>query len=120
MKMHNKTLCDRKALRSQEDSCRQVVTQVNIMVTEDNNNDKQGRVSPLKWLRNRVGLSQSDLAVVLGVSRTTITHWETGRKKPELEIWQTKALCKALQVTLDELPNSFAPTSTSDHEKSEG
>ncbi len=54
-------------------------------------------------------ITQQELADVLGVSRTTITNWETGRKVPNLTITQTKTLCEVLGVTLDELPNNFGP-----------
>ncbi len=79
------------------------------MMSQDNMHDKQREVSPLKWMRNRVGLKQVDLAEVLGVDRVTISSWETGRKEPNLTIRQFKALLKALNISAEELPDSFAP-----------
>ncbi len=60
-------------------------------------------------LRNRRRLKQEDLAIALGVSRTTIMNWETGRAVPRLTVPQVKTLCKMLGITLDELPDNFGP-----------
>ncbi|MEH0551242.1 helix-turn-helix transcriptional regulator [Streptomyces sp. B21-101] len=34
-------------------------------------------------LRKRSGLTQKELAEILGVDRTAIAHWEAGRRHPE-------------------------------------
>lgn len=39
--------------------------------------------SPLKAFRTREGLSQDDLAKLIGVTRETITRWENGTRKPD-------------------------------------
>ncbi|MGK7912175.1 MAG: helix-turn-helix transcriptional regulator [Synechococcus sp.] len=65
--------------------------------------------SPLMLLRKRAGLNQQDLARLLGVSRTTIMRWETGRATPKLSLIQVKALCRSLGVTVEDLPDNFAP-----------
>ncbi|UBF29533.1 helix-turn-helix domain-containing protein [Kovacikia minuta CCNUW1] len=65
--------------------------------------------SPLVQLRERVGLTQEALALVLGVTDHTVRNWEKGRAEPKLTIRQTKALCQALQCTLEDLPDTFAP-----------
>lgn len=39
----------------------------------------------LKPLRDNKGLTQADVAKVLGVSRTTYTQYETGKSEPDLE-----------------------------------
>ncbi|WP_416674115.1 helix-turn-helix transcriptional regulator [Egbenema bharatensis] len=62
----------------------------------------------LKALRERVGLSQEGLARLIGVSSKTISNWERGIGAANLTVPQMKALCKALNVTLDELPDSFS------------
>ena len=62
-------------------------------------------------LRNRRRIKQEDLAIALGVSRTTIMNWETGRAIPRLTVPQVKTLCKTLGITLDELPDNFGPQS---------
>lgn len=65
--------------------------------------------SPLMLLRKRAGLNQQELARLLGVSRTTIMRWETGRATPKLSLIQVKALCRSLDVTVEDLPDNFAP-----------
>ncbi len=60
-------------------------------------------------LRNLRDITQEALAEVLGVSRTTIMNWETGRAIPKLTVPQVKALCRKLGITLDELPDNFGP-----------
>jgi DNA-binding XRE family transcriptional regulator len=60
-------------------------------------------------LRTLRRVTQEQLAEVLGVSRQTISNWETGREEPRLKLWQVKALCKALDIGIDQLPDSFGP-----------
>jgi len=70
-----------------------------------------GKVSPggmkMIELRNRKGLTQDQLADAIGVTPHTIRNWEKGRSEPRLTIGQVKALCKALDCSLWELPNDF-------------
>ena len=40
----------------------------------------------LKEARENKGLTQEQLANVVSVSRSTVSHWETGRKDPEKEL----------------------------------
>lgn len=40
----------------------------------------------IKILRDQKGLNQSELASILNVSRTTISHWETGTSEPPFEL----------------------------------
>lgn len=58
-------------------------------------------------LRRKSGLSQEALAEKIGVSRQSISKWETGAATPELE--KLKALCSCFGVTLDELIGDGAP-----------
>ena len=70
--------------------------------------DKQ--VSPLAMLRKiRGDITQEELGQALGVSANTVSRWERGDVKPKLELWQVKKLCKVLAISIDELPESFAP-----------
>lgn len=62
----------------------------------------------LKQLRERVHLSQEALARIVGVSSKTVSNWERGISIANLSVPQMKALCKALGVTLDELPDDFS------------
>ena len=63
--------------------------------------------SELAMLRRYRNISQSELGKILGVSKTTIHKWENGLAHPRLSPRQTKDLCKALGITLDELPDDF-------------
>ena len=52
-------------------------------------------------LRKRSGLSQEELANLVGVTRQTIGMIEAGKYNPTLNL--CLAICKALHKTLDEL-----------------
>jgi transcriptional regulator with XRE-family HTH domain len=62
----------------------------------------------LKQLRERAGLSQEALARLVGVSSKTVSNWERGTNVASLTVPQMKALCEALGVTLNELPDDFS------------
>lgn len=62
---------------------------------------------PLKSLREQAGLSQEALARIVGVSSKTVSNWERGASVASLTVPQMKALCEALGVTLNELPDDF-------------
>lgn len=51
--------------------------------------------------RKKVGMSQETVAEKLGVSRQTISKWETNETLPD--IYQSKKLAKLYNLTLDEL-----------------
>ena len=51
--------------------------------------------------RKKVGLSQETVAEKLGVSRQTISKWETDETLPD--IYQSKKLSKLYNLSLDEL-----------------
>ena len=55
----------------------------------------------LRNCRNRAGITQDDCAEKLGVSRQTVSNWETGRSYPDVR--SCLALGDLYQVTLDEL-----------------
>jgi DNA-binding XRE family transcriptional regulator len=61
-------------------------------------------------LRLEVGLTQKALAEAMGVTEQTIRNWEQGRSEPRLTIAQTKRLCRLLEKSLDEMPDSLAKT----------
>lgn len=78
--------------------------------------NKEEPISPLKKLRVQAGLTQAELARLIPdkagdktLSQRAVSAWERGEYQPELTIPQVKALCKALGVTLDELPDDFKP-----------
>lgn len=55
----------------------------------------------LKQYRKRCGLTQLKLAEKLGVSRTTVTMWETQSSEPDNEM--LVKIAEILQTTVDEL-----------------
>lgn len=57
--------------------------------------------------RRRMGLSQEQLAEQVGVSRQTVSKWETGTSTTELE--KLIALSQCFGITVDELVQGVAP-----------
>jgi transcriptional regulator with XRE-family HTH domain len=55
----------------------------------------------LRELREKNGLSQSELAERVGIPIDSIQNWEQGRTRPRIEA--LGKLARALGVTLDEL-----------------
>ena len=55
----------------------------------------------LKYLRNLKGISQTELANILGIKRTALNAWETGRAKPKYET--AKQIAAYFNVPTDEL-----------------
>lgn len=55
----------------------------------------------LKAIRNRVGISQYELALLSGVPQASIYRIESGEQKPGADI--IIKLCDALECTADEL-----------------
>lgn len=54
----------------------------------------------LKECREKRGLSQTELAVRVGLKQTTISQYENGSRKPKLSM--AKKLASILGITLDE------------------
>lgn len=52
----------------------------------------------IRKLREKTGLSQKDVAKLLGVGRTTYVHYETGHAKPSKRL---KELCSIFKTTSD-------------------
>jgi DNA-binding XRE family transcriptional regulator len=57
----------------------------------------------LRFKRGRSGLCQEELAEALGVSKQTISYWETGKGIPKLTPLQMMILCDKLGCSLSEL-----------------
>ena len=70
---------------------------------------KPGKDSALKRLREAAGLSQQELASLIGVGVATISRWERGASPAMLSVPQMKALCRELGVALNDLPDDFGP-----------
>jgi DNA-binding XRE family transcriptional regulator len=75
-------------------------------MTEDSPKQQE---SPLKQMRQRVGLTQAELARRIGVSDRAVRAWEKGEYPPMLTIPQIRALCKELQISFEDLPDDFGP-----------
>lgn len=54
----------------------------------------------LKELREKKGMSQTELANRVGLKQTTISQYESGSRKPNLTM--AKKLSDALEISLDE------------------
>ena len=57
--------------------------------------------------RERLGMSQQDLAQACMVSRQTISNWETGKTLPDIQ--SMAYLAEVFGVTVDDLVNQVAP-----------
>ena len=57
----------------------------------------------LYHIRQRAGLTQEQLAEIMGVSKQAISKWESGKSNPELE--KLKRFAERFQVSLDDLLN---------------
>ena len=60
-----------------------------------------GLAERLKENRERLGLSQGDVAEKLNITRQSISRWETGKGAPDLD--NLVLLSKLYQVSTDEL-----------------
>jgi transcriptional regulator with XRE-family HTH domain len=56
-------------------------------------------------LRERANLTQMKLAVALGVSITTVSDWENGKKEPRLK--HVRLLIEILGCSFEELCEAF-------------
>ena len=54
-------------------------------------------------LRDENKLSQQEMADKLGVTRQTVSRWESGKSSPSLQ--QTAAICRAFHIDANELLN---------------
>ena len=55
----------------------------------------------LTALRKYKGMSQEDLAAAIGVSRQTLSKYETGESVPDIE--RTQAIARVFGTSIDEL-----------------
>lgn len=77
----------------------------------------------LRRLREAVGLSQSDLARQIpdksrtkSLTQAAVSRWESGEDEPELTVLQMRALCRALGVPFEKLPDDFGPPKRSQNQ----
>ena len=55
----------------------------------------------IRDFRESKGLTQKELAEIVGVQGAVISNWETGRNRPNVDV--LKKLCTALNTSADEL-----------------
>lgn len=60
-------------------------------------------MTDLKNLREERNMTQEQLAEVMGVGQSTIAHWESGYRKPDIVM--LKKLANVLKCTTDQLLN---------------
>ena len=65
--------------------------------------------SPFKKLRLNAQLSQEQLAREIGVAVSTVRRWEKGQAEPTMTISQVKNFCRAIDRSLEQLPDSLLP-----------
>lgn len=66
-----------------------------------NGNKGGGNLKNLAEMRQEKNLTQEQLAQKINVSRKAISHYETGRAKPSLDV--AVKLAKALGVSVEEI-----------------
>lgn len=71
----------------------------------------------IQTLRKEKGLTQKELADMLGVTDRAISKWENGRGMPEVSLM--KALCDTLDITINELLSGEKIDQNDYREKSE-
>ena len=54
-----------------------------MVISKANGGDEMPRIS-LEAARVNAGLTQAELAKILGISKTTVNNWENGRSEPNL------------------------------------
>lgn len=65
--------------------------------------------------RNRVGLSQEKLAEKIGVTRQTVSKWETNQSTPDFD--KIIPLCEILGITIEELIKGEEETQNHEQQK---
>jgi transcriptional regulator with XRE-family HTH domain len=69
----------------------------------------QKLVSPLVSLMAMRGVTQKEIAELLGVTRHTVSNWTTGKTPARLTLDEWDKLAALLGTTIDKLPRTFAP-----------
>jgi len=79
------------------------------MITESNQPRNE---SPLKTLREMMGLTQQEFASLMGLAINTIARWEKGKGRPSFTPGQWRTLLaemKRVNLKLDHLPDDLSP-----------
>ena len=78
-------------------------------MTRPKKDQPQQTNSPFKKLRLKAQLSQEQLAREIGVAVSTVRRWEKGQAEPTMTVLQMKNFCKAVDRSLEDLPDSLLP-----------
>jgi transcriptional regulator with XRE-family HTH domain len=63
--------------------------------------------SSLRQLRERLGLTQEELSRRCNIPLRTYQRWESGETMARPTIPQIKALCRELNIPVEDLPDDF-------------
>jgi transcriptional regulator with XRE-family HTH domain len=66
------------------------------------------QITPM-GLRERVGLTQLQVAVALGKTPGTISNWERRAKTPELTLAEVQQLAELYECSVSDLVQAFGP-----------
>lgn len=61
--------------------------------------------SPMRQIREEIGMTQAELAVALGMSYSTVSKAERGLTEPVFTIAQIKKLCKLTKKPIEDFPD---------------
>lgn len=74
----------------------------------------------LSTIRNSVGLTQKNLALIMGVDTRTVQRWEARSCLPNLTPLEYWTLCSALNSSPEQLARIFHPEAFTDDKTSGG
>lgn len=58
-------------------------------------------MTAIRRLREEKGISQLEFAIAMGVTQGAVSHWETGRRKPDID--DLVRMAELLNCKLDDL-----------------
>ena len=91
---------------------RATIRKNSVMMINENQFIFKKDVSPLRQIREQLGLTREQFAVAIGTTSTTIYRWETGVHAVSLTIIQIKKLrqiMKPLGLEVYDLPDDIGP-----------
>jgi transcriptional regulator with XRE-family HTH domain len=72
--------------------------------------DKDKNASSSMELRRKAGISRMQVAIVLGVTQSTVAKWEQGAYEPHLPMRKIKVWANLYECSVDELIQAFSPS----------
>ncbi len=70
----------------------------------------------MKDLREKAGLTQRDVSIMLDIRQSTVSDWERGATNPRLTLPKIKQLINMYNCTFDELVDALETTTDSKRE----